>query len=200
MYKTPQLQIQPRAIGRQQVATPQGPNPMAMSNGGGGELGMVEYANSQYPGYSGVYDPSSMSMYGQVSGWAPLARQAMNLKRSEAIDKGVHQSAATAAKARSELASRGGLSSGARERVAEGGQNNYMDMMQGLAREGMDNELQIGVQDQENKMKAKGMDVENTLKENQNKNDYNMRAYEARMQAMAAERQAQATENSGKGK
>jgi hypothetical protein len=161
-------------------------------------LSMMQQALGEYPAYSSTFDPSTMSLANQVSGWVPLARQMQQMKRSDMVGKGAAEAGAAAAKARTDLASHGGLTGGARERVAENSQNDYMNMMQGAAHDTAQNELQIGVQDAQNIANAKNSDITNAMKENDAKNNYNMNLYQTKMQAIAADRQAQATENSGK--
>lgn len=150
------------------------------------------------------------------SQWLNMSRAANALKMQDAREKAQLETAGDTASAMDNLAASGGLSSGARERVQEQGQKNVMSMSQDLTRQGNLADLNMSVQDETNRVAelgsltgmedtklkdwttAKNQDVTNVSNERQRLNDYNLRKYQARMEALAAERQAQATENAGK--
>jgi hypothetical protein len=201
------------------------------------------------PDYNPAYDPSTMAMgpelQSQLNGinvntqgidkfrdealrtgpsvWAGLARRNLAAQAADARGAGMQQVAGAGAQARSSLASHGGLTSGAAERVAKSGQRDLMSMNQGVNHDVMANDLQIGQNDETNRIQQLGMlpgmentalqpafqktalwgqgkqfDVGNALKEAQNKNQFAMDRYHEQMAAWGANRQAQATENSGK--
>ena len=157
----------------------------------------ADFAMGQYPGYEASWN-EGMAIAPQTGLWTNLAKRQQNLKQLEAIEDVQDKVGGEMATARTRLAAQGGLSSGARERIAQGGVKSGIDARQGIHREGMDNLLAIDTKGEENRLTAMGQDVANKANEGARKNDYNMRAYEAQMGAQAAERQAQATENSGK--
>lgn len=191
------------------------------------------------PGYTAAYDPNTMSMTKELQSLYPQYSQGFNMLRDQALNKGpsgwltatkqanagqaandrehaMVENQGNTASARDQLASIGGLTSGARERVAEQGQKNYMNMSQGLTRDENLNNLNAGVTDQSNHLKqlsdltgqeegkmkdwesAKQTDIGNTMAETQRVNDYNMALYQRKMETWAADKQANATENSGK--
>lgn len=189
------------------------------------------------PNYITAYDPATMSLTDYLQGkydhsgydqfkaeamrkgpsaWATLAKQSQGAQVSDQREKGAAQTNAQTAQAMDEVAARGGLSSGARERAATEGSKNYLSMSQDLTRQQNLNNMQIGMNDEQNRIQelsqvpgmeqgqaqmwegAKQQDTANTLAENERRNSYNSNVYNQQMQAWGANRQAQATENAGK--
>lgn len=157
------------------------------------------------------------------SSWATLAKKDQAAQAANAREKGAREIRGQTAQAEDALASRGGLSSGARERTAQEGAKNYLAMSQDTARQENLNDLQIGMNDEQNRIQQLGMlpgmeyqaiqpdlqkssmweqarqaDLANTTAENDRRNQWNQILYQQQMQSWAANRQAQATENSGK--
>lgn len=157
------------------------------------------------------------------SRWAGLAGQQQALEERLAMDRIAQESAGQTATARANLAMRGGLTSGARERIARGGSRDFLNMSQNLKAEGMRNRAQIGISDEMNRISQLGalpgmeaqalrpelektqlwgqgrrLDLGNAIRENEMRNRFNADVYGQQMQAWAAGRQAEATENSGK--
>lgn len=157
------------------------------------------------------------------SAWATLAGQQQDALMNNNIERGQSEANASTAGAMDQLASSGGLSSGARERAAEAGATNTMNMTQNAGRQNTLNQLQVGVNDQQNKIQELGMlpgmesqalqpefqkesiwqNAANTnnqdiMAENQNANNYNQNLYNQQMSAWGANQQANATQNSGK--
>ena len=157
------------------------------------------------------------------SAWATSAGQQQNQLAEDALEKGAAESNAATAGAIDTLGSSGGVSAGARERAAEAGANNYTNMAQNTSRQNSLNQLQIGVNDQQNKMQEMGMlpgmesqalqpqfqeanmweqarsqDVNNAINANNSANQWNQNMYNQQMQAWGANQQANATANSGK--
>lgn len=202
-------------------------------------LSMYDIAQMQMPGYQSAYNPNTMSMMDYLqktapqydsgynefksqatskapSAWYNISRNLGDLKEKDLKDKGAQDVAGANAKARGDLAAQGGLTSGARERIAEQGQKSYLSMAQDTGRQGLQNDLQLGITDAGNKMQMLGQlpgmeqnrlnmfetarqnDISNQMNETQRQNQYNMDVYGKKMDAIAAEKQAQATENSGK--
>lgn len=172
--------------------------------------------------YQKNYNPAGMNAFRQEalrkgpSSWATLARQQQNALESNSRERAAKEARSQEAQAMDTLASHGGLTSGARERAALEGSKNYLAMSQDLARQGNLNDLQIGVNDEQNRIqqlgmlpgmdieqantfaKAKQADIQNAVAENERRNAYNQNIYNQQMGAWAANRQAIATERSGK--
>ncbi len=201
------------------------------------------------PGYLPGYDPATMALTPEIqarldalkldtsgldafrkealrrgpSTWANLQNQKQFAEEGNARDQATSQGRSARAGAESDLAMRGGLSSGARERIARKGASDVLAMGQDVSRQGNLNRMQIGIQDQTNKIgelsqlpgmenqafqpllqkesmwdTAKQSDMARQLAENNQRNQYNQNVYQQQMSAWAADRQAYATENAGK--
>lgn len=155
------------------------------------------------------------------SAWAELMKQQQELQRMSGMEKAANQAMTSAATARSGLAMRGGMSSGARERIAMDASRNLLNSRQQIGRLNTEQLLKIGTQDEDNRLKFLGQlpgmetDIEkynigNTAKvkefnimralEEKNKKDtQDLDVYKEQQKKWAAERQAQATERSGGG-
>lgn len=186
------------------------------------------------PAYNAVYDPKTM---GQMQGYENMLAMnsgGYNKFRDLALSKGPSAYANAASRrqnllamqgkenlasgtqgqnalAMSNLAAQGGLSSGARERVAETGQNAYAMGSQDLARGNAMANLQIGSEDQAQKLNAlgalpgmeqsrvsgwnevRGRDLANEMGETGRINEYNRSRAETINTAIANAAQAQAT-------
>jgi hypothetical protein len=81
------------------------------------------------------------------SPWAKLQLQKQGMEQSGAMDQAAKQGMQGMSQAQSELAASGGLSSGARERMARGGGRDLLMARQGIARQGVGARLGIGEQD-----------------------------------------------------
>jgi hypothetical protein len=207
--------------------------PLNPSNGFGGLLGGgpkpdLSFTMPTAPANIPLYDPtavadmpidlSGIDMYRQMaertgpSTWANLAKESGALQTQNQQEQAQQTAAGQTAAAENALASNGGLSSGARERAEEGGETNYLDMSQNLERQNNMNNLQIGINDNQNQVQQLGAlpGLENTAlqplfqqagmiaQNNQAQNAYNMNVFNQGNQAIAANQQAIATENSGK--
>lgn len=133
-----------------------------------------------------------------ASPWASQAALQEDAKAQTAIEKAGNTSAGQTAQQQAQLAAQGGLSSGARERIVEGGAKNMMNMVQDTGRQQGLNKLQIGVNDAQNKLQQLGQASQLEISNQKDLNAYNQNAYNQQMNAWAANRQAQATEDSGK--
>jgi hypothetical protein len=158
------------------------------------------------------------------SAWATSAGDQQNALAQNQLERGANETAGQTAQALSNLGSSGGISSGARERVAEGGANNYMNMSQNTGRQNSLNQMQIGVNDQQNKMQEMGMlpgmeaaalqpefqkanmwenakaqDVGNQIANTQSANTWNQNLYGQQMGAWGASKNADALAKSAKG-
>lgn len=202
------------------------------------------YANPadapEMPAYQAVYDPATMSLlpsyeqqvaandqgYQQMrkealrrgpSAWAGLAKTQQAAEAKQQRENAIKASAGQAGQGMDMLAMRGGLSSGARERLAESGGTNALNMQQGINRQEGLNNLQVGLNDEQQRMQnlsalpgaenqrvnawegVKSKDLASVVAENQNRSQYNQHKYDQQMAAWAAAQQANATEHSGGG-
>lgn len=213
------------------------------NNGNPAGAGGDPYAGLIWPEYSAGYDPNSVEnqarqnqftmqmgglnkSIGDLKGyankqgdssWAIASKKKTFEDEKAGKDVAAAKGAAQAAKASSELAQSGGLTSGARERLSAGAAKNAMDMSQDVSREGNQNRLQVGINDQQNKVQTlnalPGMEsgalnawtsydnaeTGRRTAENQRRQDFNLKMTDMRNQIAMNERQAQATENAPTG-
>lgn len=165
---------------------------------------------------SGINKYRSEALRTGPSTWANLSKVSNAAQEANQKEAAIRQSASQTAGAEDAIASSGGLSSGARERAQEGGAKNAMDMNQDLTRQGNLNDMQIGINDETNRIQQLGAlpGMENTAMQplfqkasiltnaqqaqNQALNSWNENAYNQQMQAWASNKQANATANAGK--
>lgn len=200
---------------------------------------LVDTAGAQpdTPAYVVAYDPSTMSLADYLAGhydhsgydkfksealrsgpskWASLAKQDLNMQSAQARNSGSQQVAARNAQAEDQLGASGGLSSGARERVATEGAKNYLAMSQDIGRQNKMGGLQVGINDEQNRITqlsqlpgmemqqagmwtgAKDKDVQNIVNENERRNQYNQTIYGQKMGGWSAAKTADAQAASGK--
>lgn len=157
------------------------------------------------------------------SAWAALSMQKNRAEESAMRQKLGREAAGQTAEGESALAMRGGLTGGARERLRSGATKDMLDMSQNVGRQRGLNDLQIGTQDEQNRIsqlgalpgmevesmqpgfeklrmsgQAQQMDQQNYINEAIRKNQYNQDIWGKKMEAWGANRTAQATENAGK--
>jgi hypothetical protein len=89
---------------------------------------------------------------GSESAWATLAKQAQGLEEQKQLDTAARTGASQEASAFSNLARRGGVSSGARERIASGGALAQLRGRQEIAGQGAQARATIGLQDEGNRL------------------------------------------------
>lgn len=164
-----------------------------------GRMMDVDAANSQ--GYNAL---KGEALRTGPSGWFNAQNSYNKLDEKNMRDRAGAEASGQTAKARSDLAAQGGLSSGARERVAENGQKNYMNMSQDITRQGQLNNMNMQVQDQGNKLKAlsamPGIEqnkINSWEAAHQADIDYNYKIWAKQQEMEAARLQARATENAG---
>lgn len=158
------------------------------------------------------------------STWAQMAEAKQRDEESMARGSGARQAASARGGAMSQLASRGGLTSGARERLSRGGAEDLLNMQQDIGRQGRTNRLQIGMSDEQNRVQQLGMlpgmeiaalqpelqkfsmwssgrqqDVANKMNEAAARNAFEAKKYAEQMAGYGAERSAQATVEANKG-
>lgn len=192
------------------------------NNGGWGPSIDINDPNSPYygfaalPDYNPSFTPNMLNMSGLnkfreealrtgPSQWDRLAKLSSAGKQANEQENALKQSQAQTAASMDDLAARGGLSSGARERTQQSGQKNYLAMTQDLNRQGNLNDLQLDVNDEQNRMSQLGQlpgmelqSVQPMVQENDKRNEYNKWKTDTQNQAIANQKQAQATQNSGK--
>lgn len=161
------------------------------------------------------------------SPWAAMQLQQNEMARQDNMGRAGAQAASGLAQARSGLAMRGGLSGGAGASLARQNMRDAMAARQGINRQDMQNQLAVGIKDQEMKdsflsqlpgaqnaafgaqlgqaqsaaqmgFGADQFNLQNTLSEIANKRQFDMDAWMKNMEVEAANRQATATENAGK--
>jgi hypothetical protein len=150
------------------------------------------------------------------SPWAAMMKGQQEMQRQSAMESADAQAASGAAQARSSLASRGGLSGGAQLALARSGARDLMNSKQGINRQAMTNNMNVGIEDEKQRMAAlqalPGMEnqsfstlldkdkynMTNTLQQISDKRTYDLDAWKKRMEVMAAGKQADATQNAGK--
>lgn len=150
------------------------------------------------------------------SAWARMARQQQEMQRQGSLEAADAQTAGASAQARSSLASRGGLSGGAQLALARSGMRDLMNSKQGINRQAMTNDMNIGIEDEKQRLAAlqalPGMEnqafatqldqdkynMQNTLQQITDKRNFELDAWKQKMQVLASNRQAEATENAGK--
>jgi len=148
------------------------------------------------------------------SEWAKLMLEQAGRQVMEQKDAAARQGLSGMQQGLMELASRGGLSSGARERMARSGARDLMAARQGVESAGIQNRFNIFGQDEqrrtdmlgkfaqaegalaENAQKASEFNIRAALEEKQARERMEMDRYSEGMKAWAAEREAQATERS----
>ncbi len=170
------------------------------------------------PGYNPGFTPDMLNTKGMdmfrtdatrtgQSAWDRLAKTSNAAKMSDQMENAQKQAQSQTAATMDDLAARGGLSSGARERTAQAGQKNYLAMAQDLTRQGNLNDLQIDVNDEQNRMAQLGQlpgmelqQIQPMVQENQRRSDYDKWKADSENQTTANFREAQAIRDSGKKK
>lgn len=147
---------------------------------------------------------------------AKLAMANQNALALDAKQHGQAQAQGEAATSRAMLASKGGLSSGASERIAKSAGNRALDLNQAASQNTASQNRLISMEDENNRIKmlgqAPGMqlqasqfdlgaqegNINRQAQEMAKRNQYNLGGYNSSMQAWAGGKQAQATQNAGK--
>ena len=117
------------------------------------------------PSRAGFNAASGKAMQQGPSAWAGAMRQQNAGEAMQARNRGNAEAMGNAAQARGQLAMRGGLNSGARERIASDAARNQLSMSQNVGAEQAKNNLNIGVQDeaQKNALLGQVMGQENNM-------------------------------------
>lgn len=182
-----------------------GINASELPTGGSGGGGTTNAHGIVQPAYQSQLDsPTYRQMQSQFSSgaaspWAniAIARQG-NLAEKQRQDL-AQKNAGQTAQSLDKLATVGGLSSGARERTIQGGQQNYMTGIQDIGQQYGQNVMNIGIDDAQAKQQlGKGL-MTAEMADLAGRNQYNQNRYNKEMEAWAAGQQAQATRASGGG-
>lgn len=169
----------------------------------------------------GMAAMKNMALGQGPSQWAQLMMQQQGMQEAGQKDQAATQAASGAAQARGAMAMRGGISSGARERLAGGSARDLLFAKQGIANQGNQSRLGINIEDQSqrNKMlsqfsegeaklagynndlsnKAQQYNIEGALTEKRAKDAQDLTVYQEQLKKWAAEKQADATAKSGGG-
>ena len=160
---------------------------------------------------SGINAYRSQALRTGPSTWANLQKTSTAAQTANQKEAAAQAGNAATAEAESRLASQGGLSSGAKERAAEGGANQTLNTQQDLTRQQNLNDLQTGINDETNRIQQLGAlpGLENqatqplyqkasilsnaNAQENQALNQYNMSAAQIQQAAIGANQTANAT-------
>lgn len=135
---------------------------------------------------------------GSASPWANIATARQGDVAEKSKQDLASRTAGQTAQSMDKLAATGGLTSGARERTVQGGQQNLMSGTQDIGNAYGQNLMNIGLEDaQANQQIGKGL-MSAEMSDLSGRNAYNQNKYQADMQAWAARQQAQATRDAGK--
>lgn len=151
------------------------------------------------------------------SAWAQMATSKQGLEQLAAMDQARQQSLGAQAQAMSQMAMRGGLGGGSRERMARGSMRDQLMAAQGVNRQGQLDRYNIGLQDEQNKYAAQKdlvnadwqnaqlglqnrsyatdvnkFNIQNTMGETDARRQADLNTYNTRMQTWAANRSADA--------
>jgi hypothetical protein len=85
------------------------------------------------------------------SAWLQLQNQNQGLDELNQVENAKQQAAGNNAQAEAQLAMRGGISSGARERMARAGSNSALQAAQGIRRQGQGDRTNLGIADENTK-------------------------------------------------
>lgn len=150
------------------------------------------------------------------SRWANLSQQEQERQATMARDQAARQAGAAGAAARTQLAARGGLSTGAAERIATNTANDVMALNQGISAEQLGNNAQIAINDEQNRLNAlqvagnmsmsksnlmnnaNQFDISNQQRDKEQRNAFDLDRYNEAMRAWGANQNAQAVQQGGK--
>jgi hypothetical protein len=133
-------------------------------------------------------------------GWQKAAMEKQGLEQVAAGDLAAQQAAGAGATARSSLAMRGGLTGGSAERLAKAQMDRQMGAVQDVARQGIGQRADIGLETENRRGTTEKYNIEQALGERKAQDEYNQQKYAQDMQAWAAAKQGQATLAASRGK
>jgi len=158
-----------------------------------------------------------------TSPWEKMMLQRQGLEQSRALDEAKQRSATEAASTTGALAMRGGVGAGGRERAERAASRGLNLASAGVSQSGALQRADIGTSAEEQRLQAapqavqaglglggaysqagqvdlrsSQQNIQNAMEQQRRKNVFGLDKYKAEMEKWAAERQAQAEENSGK--
>lgn len=146
---------------------------------------------------SGLDAFSKEAMRTGPSAWAGLARTQNKQNATDAYNRGSAQTASQGQASRDQLAMTGGLTGGAAERSAMDTSKNMLSMGQDIGRQENQNDLQIGINDEQNRIgelsSLPGMQLQGSqfdLSKAQGQNQFNATNYGTQAGIWAAGKQA----------
>lgn len=173
-------------------------------NGAGDNVGNSMNPITQ-PAYQSQLDsPTYQTMRGQfasgsASPWANIAIARQGKLAEDQKQDLAQKNAGQTAQSLDKLATVGGLTSGARERTVQAGQQNYMTGVQDIGQAYGQNVMNIGIDDAQAKLGlGKGL-MTAEMADLSGRNQYNQNKYQTDMQTWAAKEQANATRAAGGG-
>lgn len=167
------------------------------------------------PGYQAFQD-RALAAPG-TSAWEQMAMNKQALEQQKAAQGAIESGQARSAEARGQLARRGGLSSGARERLAKGSMKDILMAQQGVGQAGQAARADIGLQGEQQRLAALGQlpgmeasrrgeetsaqqfNIQNALAQKAAEEQARILEYQEKMKAYAAAQQANAIGASGPG-
>ena len=161
--------------------------------------------NSNYRTTANVVDASTFQ---QISPWTQMAMDKQAIDERNALDLSGRQQSTGLAQARNNLSMRGGLSSGAAERLAAQGADSLLTSQQGSRNQGMLARANIGMQGAaldtdiaKFNMGAKNttdqFNMTNNINDLTNQNEWNKYKYGEEMKLMGAKETSKATSSGG---
>lgn len=151
------------------------------------------------PEFTSLIDPATgmlKEQYGMAGKYQNLLKDQLARQKTEGQESALLGAARSRALSAQELAMKGGLDSGARERLARNAGNQLAQNFQD-ARAG---DIKSELQGTESLTKVQGFDLDRTLGEKKRQDDYALEMFKEEQRKAAAERSAQAMEQSSSGK
>lgn len=167
------------------------------------------------PGYQ-AFQQRALAQPG-TSAWEQMAMNRQALEQQKAAQSAIESGQARAAEARGTLARRGGVSTGARERLAKGSMKDILMAQQGVGQAGQMARADIGLQGEQQRLEALGrlpgmeaarreeesgaqrFNIQSALQQKQLEEAAKLQEYQEKMRAYAAAQQANAIGASGPG-
>lgn len=157
------------------------------------------------PSFSNLLDPNTGRLKDQynlrdASAWRQASLGKLGQEELAGRDLAQQMGQTQAAQARSNLASRAGLSGGAAERLAAQGARSTAEQQQMATRQGAQNRAGLEVQTEGLNRQADQYNIGNALNEQKRQDDLKQQQYAQQMQQYAAAKQAQGILQAGQGK
>ena len=134
---------------------------------------------------------------GDANPWLKLQQEQLGLQTQSQLDNATQSALGQRAGAETALAARGGMDSGARERLMSDQMRNVNLQQQGVRGTAEMNRLGLESDAFDKNQAVDQVNLQTLIQDNQNKNLYQANKYNENMRAWAANKQAKATEKSG---